>query len=152
MLLQNDTLEILLRLFCAALMGGLIGFERELNHKPAGMRTHILIAVGAALFSIFSIVLLQTYPGQADVSRIVSQIVVGVGFLGAGTIMRSEGSIGGLTTAAAIWVVAAIGTFTGFGLYKVAGLATLLVFVILLVAAPFEKKMASKFRGFKLGK
>lgn len=147
-MLQNNIAEIFLRLFVAAVLGGLIGFERDVSQKPAGTRTHILIATGAALFSILSVILSQVFPGQFDISRMASQIVVGVGFLGAGTIMRSEGSVGGLTTAAAIWVVAAIGTFAGFGLYKIAGIATLFVFIILVLLTPFEKRMVTKFRKF----
>lgn len=151
-MLQNDLAEISIRLFVAALLGGLIGFERELSQKPAGMRTHILIAIGAALYSILSLILMQQFPGKVDISRMASQIVVGVGFLGAGTIMRSEGSVGGLTTAAGIWVVASIGTLVGFGLYTVAAIATGLVFFILMIFSPYEKKMVSKFRGFRLRK
>ncbi len=151
-MLQHDLVEISIRLCVAAVLGGLIGFERELSQKPAGMRTHILIAIGATIYSMLSIILRQTFPGTFDVSRMASQIVVGVGFLGAGTIMRSEGSVGGLTTAAGVWVVAAIGTLVGFGLYKIAAIATFLVFLVLMVFAPYEKKMISRVRGFRLRK
>ena len=126
---------LLLRLLLAAVLGGLIGLERELSGKPAGLRTNLLICVGAALLMEISIVA-ASLPGVVnpaagtvgDPTRIAAQIVSGIGFLGAGTILQSRGSIVGLTTAATIWVVAAIGMAVGARAYLEALEATILVF------------------------
>lgn len=128
------------RMLLAALLGGLIGLERELSSKPAGLRTNMLICVGAALFTELSILIAVAHNEQvmagaivapADPGRIAAQIVTGIGFLGAGTILQSRGSIVGLTTAATIWVVAAIGMAAGARAYGVAIVATVLVAVVL---------------------
>ncbi len=115
------------RLFLAALLGGLIGFEREASGKPAGFRTNLLICLGAALITELSITIAHdvTVQGQfrADPGRIAAQIVSGIGFLGAGTIMQARGSVIGLTTAATMWVVAGIGMAVGVGAYALAGTA-----------------------------
>src|SRR5690606_42014922 len=107
------------RLFLAALLGGIIGLEREATGKPAGFRTNLLICLGAALITEISIAIAHDtalqQPLQADPGRIAAQIVSGIGFLGAGTIMQTRGSVTGLTTAATKWVVAAIGMATGAG-------------------------------------
>ena len=118
------------RLLFAALLGGAIGFERESRGKPAGMRTHMLVAIGAALF----VIVVQLPDGSpADVSRVIQGLVAGVGFLGAGTILngRREEDIKGLTTAASIWLTAAIGVAAGLGRESTAILATLLALVVL---------------------
>ncbi len=111
------------RLFLAALLGGLIGFEREASGKPAGFRTNLLICLGAALITEVSIAVAQdvTIQGafRADPGRIAAQIVSGIGFLGAGTIMQARGSVIGLTTAATMWVVAGIGMAIGAGAYAI---------------------------------
>lgn len=119
----------LLRLVLAAVLGGIIGLERELKRRPAGIRTNMFICFGAALFTICSIEM-ATRPGE-DHTRIAAQIVNGIGFLGAGAILHARGSVTGLTTAATIWVVAAIGIAAGAGLYIPAVFATLLVFIAL---------------------
>ncbi|MBI4286903.1 MAG: MgtC/SapB family protein [Chloroflexi bacterium] len=112
--------DIVIRLLVAAGLGGLVGYERYLAEKPAGLRTNILVCTGAALFTAAS---LYAFGPLADTSRVAAGIVVGVGFLGAGSIMRRGGEVTGLTTAATIWVVAAIGLVIGVGLY-VPGLVT----------------------------
>ncbi|HEX9581925.1 MAG TPA: MgtC/SapB family protein [Gemmatimonadales bacterium] len=121
-------LDLLGALVIAILLGGAIGLERELSAKPAGLRTNILICVGAALYTQLSIMVAG---GEGDPGRIAAQIVTGVGFLGAGTILHTRGSVTGLTSAATIWLVAAIGVAVGAGaLYEAAG-ATLLVLLVL---------------------
>jgi len=121
-------LELLLQLALATLLGGAIGLERELGGKPAGLRTNILICIGSALYTQLSISLVH---GSADASRVAGQIVTGVGFIGAGTILHARGAVVGLTSAATIWVVAAIGVALGSGHYPEALLTTLMVLVVL---------------------
>ena len=127
-------LEVLGRLLMATALGGAIGFERELTGKAAGLRTHILICLGAALFTIMSLQLpspITPALPRGDISRIAANIVTGVGFLGAGAILQSQGQIRGLTTAATIWVVAAIGMAAGAGEYVIAAGTVTLVLVVL---------------------
>jgi len=125
-------LDIVLRLLIAALMGGLIGYEREHAEKPAGFRTHILVCVGSALFTIVSV---YGFVGENsltnDPARIAAGIVVGIGFLGAGTILSRERGVVGLTTAASIWTVAAVGLAVGVGLYLVAITTVIIILVAL---------------------
>lgn len=127
-------LEFILRIFVAAILGGLIGLEREYRAKEAGFRTHFLVALGAALFMIISAhgfvdVLAGAGNIRLDPSRIAAQVVSGIGFIGAGTIIfqKNENAVRGLTTAAGVWVVAAIGLACGAGMYMVAVSSTLLV-------------------------
>ncbi len=121
-------LELLLQLVLAVLLGGAIGLEREISGKPAGLRTNILICVGAALFTVLS---LKLSLGRGDPARVAAQILPGVGFIGAGTILHTRGSVTGLTSAATIWVVAAIGMALGAGAYTEALGASLLVLLVL---------------------
>lgn len=124
-------LELALRLTVGLILGAVIGFEREMHRQPAGFRTHSLVALGAALFAIISG---YGYAGDnADPTRITAQIVSGIGFLGAGTILQFRGHIRGLTTAASLWSVAAVGAATGTGLYVIAVLGTVLIIVILAI-------------------
>ena len=125
-----EELDVVLRLVIAALVGGLIGYERSAAEKPAGFRTHLLVCVGACLFTLLS---LHAFSDQADISRVAAGIVVGIGFLGAGTIISRERGVVGLTTAATIWAVAAVGMAVGAGYYIVA----LPTAVIILVALRF---------------
>jgi putative Mg2+ transporter-C (MgtC) family protein len=121
--------ELLGRLALAAALGGAIGIEREIREQEAGLRTHMLVSVGAALFTVVGA---YGFEGQnVDPSRIAAQIVTGVGFLGAGAIMRRGFSVRGLTTAATLWVVAAVGLASGAGYYSAAAIATGLVLVLL---------------------
>jgi putative Mg2+ transporter-C (MgtC) family protein len=123
-----------LRLVLAILFSGIIGWERERLRKPAGFRTHILVGIGSALIMMVSLSMADLYPGlqRVDPGRIAAQVVVGIGFLGAGTIMRSqEGAVMGLTTAASLWVVSGIGLAVGCGFYSGALLTTVLVMAVL---------------------
>lgn len=114
---MNETVEMVLRLVIAAVLGGLIGAEREYRGKVAGTRTHLLVALGAALMMLVS---RYGFGGQGDPSRVAAQIVSGIGFIGAGAIMVDRHSVHGLTTAAGIWVAAGIGMATAAGLYVLA--------------------------------
>ena len=126
--------ELILRIFIAALLGGLIGLEREYRAKEAGFRTHFLVALGSALFMVVSAygfcdVQMDGMTSRWDVSRVASQVVSGIGFIGAGTIIfrKQENMVSGLTTAAGLWVVAAIGLACGVGMYVLATACTFLV-------------------------
>jgi putative Mg2+ transporter-C (MgtC) family protein len=126
--------ELILRIFVAALLGGLIGLEREYRAKEAGFRTHFLVALGSALFMIvsaygFNDLHMNDMTSRWDVSRIAAQVVSGIGFIGAGTIIfrKQENMVSGLTTAAGLWVVAAIGLACGVGMYVLATACTVLV-------------------------
>ena len=125
--------EFILRIFCAALLGGVIGLEREYRAKEAGLRTHFLVALGSALFMIVSAYgfegVLTTAEHRWDVSRVAAQVVSGIGFIGAGTIIfhKSENVVRGLTTAAGLWVTAAIGLACGGGMYLLSIASTLMV-------------------------
>lgn len=127
---------VVVRLTVAVILGGLLGLERALRGKPAGMRTHMLVAVGAALFLL---VPEQAGASDEDLSRIVQGLVAGIGFLGAGAILKHQGTEGvtGLTTAASIWLTAAIGMTAGMGRESTALLSTVLVLVVLMVPHAF---------------
>lgn len=139
-------LDLLVRLVLAVVLGGAIGWEREASGKPAGLRTNILICVGATLFTDLSIRFGALAVGGAvrDPARIAAQIVTGIGFLGAGTIIQARGTVTGLTTAATLWVVAGIGMSVGSGSYLEAGGATLLVLVVLVLLAPLENAITRR--------
>lgn len=128
-------MEFIFRVFVAALLGGIIGFEREYRAKEAGLRTHFLVAMGSALFMILSQFGFESQLGMPtislDPSRIASQVVTGIGFIGAGTIIFQKHVIKGLTTAAGLWVTSAIGLTCGSGMYLLAVTATLLVLLCL---------------------
>ncbi|HUS88808.1 MAG TPA: MgtC/SapB family protein [Desulfosporosinus sp.] len=124
--------EIALRLFLACVFGGIVGFERERNDSPAGFRTHILVSLGSALVMVLSMYGFNDFNSvNKDPARLAAQVVSGIGFLGAGTILRDKTSIKGLTTAASLWVVAAIGLAAGAGFYFSALFVTTLVFLTL---------------------
>lgn len=124
-----DQLDFALRLTVGLFLGAVIGFEREIHSQPAGFRTHSVVALGAAIFTVVSAYAF-TGPGS-DPTRIAAQIVSGIGFIGAGTILQSRGQIRGLTTAASLWSVAGIGMASGAALYGVAVIGTVLMLVIL---------------------
>ncbi len=128
-------LEILIKLIVSAVLGGLVGFEREVHRKPAGMRTHSLVCIGSALFTIISVSIIGAEP-----SRIAAGIVTGIGFLGAGMIFKSEDKVRGLTTAAELWVLAGIGLAVGIGYYFAAMAATLIVIFILIPLKYVERE------------
>lgn len=129
-------LDFILRIFVASLLGGIIGLEREYREKAAGFRTHFLVALGSALFMIISVygfegVLSNDFnaPIRLDVSRVAAQVVTGIGFIGAGTIIFQKNAVRGLTTAAGVWVTAAIGMACGGGMYLLAVVCTALVLI-----------------------
>jgi len=128
-------LELMLQVGLGTLLGGAIGLERELGGKPAGLRTNILICIGSVLYTHLSIAMLSAIAGGGgtgtDPTRVAGQIVTGVGFIGAGTILHARGAVVGLTSAATIWVVAAIGVALGSG-YYLEGIATTLVVLVVL--------------------
>lgn len=123
------------RLLLAAGLGAVLGVEREYRQKPAGLRTNILIAVGSALFTILS---LEMTKGVGDTSRVAGQIVTGIGFLGGGAIMRYRDTVHGMTTAATIWVNAAIGIAAGAGQFGLATFTAALTLVVLVALPPIE--------------
>jgi putative Mg2+ transporter-C (MgtC) family protein len=133
----------LLSIFVALILGAVIGLERELSDKAAGLRTNILICVGSCLFSILSMELAASR--GTDVTRMAAQIVSGIGFLGAGAIMREGEHVTGLTTAATIWVVAAIGAAVGFGFWTI-GAATAVVTLIVQAVFPHLDTMIDELR------
>ena len=121
------------KLALAVLLSGIIGFEREHSHRPAGFRTHILVAVGSALIMLTSVYIAEKYKGQmnVDITRMSGQVVSGIGFLGAGTILREGFSVKGLTTAASLWAVSCIGIAIGAGFVAGAVVATLVIYITL---------------------
>jgi putative Mg2+ transporter-C (MgtC) family protein len=133
------------RLLWAAFLGSVIGVERSARKRPAGMRTSLCVCVGAALFTILSSEIAKA-TGDASTTRIASNIVQGIGFLGAGVIMRERGSVVGLTTAAAIFVEAAIGMGAGGGMYRVSGIAALMVLLALTGLIYIEEAFKLKCR------
>ncbi len=142
-LVRDLRLDLLLHLVLAVILGGAIGLERELQQKAAGLRTNILICAGAALFTELSLAMTAEY---GDPSRIAAQIVTGVGFLGAGAIIQGRGTVTGLTTAATMWLVAAIGMAVGFGALLEATGTTLLVVLVLVALRPLERWIEKRNR------
>ena len=137
-------LELAFRLLVAAILGAAIGLEREYHDHPAGMRTHLLVAVGSATFTVLSIEAFKA-PG-ADPARIAAQIVTGIGFLGAGAILKDNGGIRGLTTAASLWAVAAVGVASGAAAWGVAIAATIIVIVSLWPLREIERRVIDRRR------
>jgi putative Mg2+ transporter-C (MgtC) family protein len=140
-------MPFLVRCGIAAVCGGLIGLERELKQKPAGFRTNILICVGSAMYMAIGLLLIpQDRVGGFDPTRIAAQVVTGIGFLGAGCIIQQGAHITGLTTAATIWVVAAIGLVAGAGFPILAAISALLVLATLAVLEPIERRLFHRNR------
>src|SRR5215510_12069704 len=131
--------SIALKLILAAILGGIIGIEREFRDKPAGLRTNILICVGSTLFMSISTKVAELLGG--DPTRIGAQIITGIGFLGAGAVLHSHGFVMGLTTAATIWVVAGVGMALGAGMYGAAVVATALTLATLYFLSFIEDKI-----------
>jgi putative Mg2+ transporter-C (MgtC) family protein len=131
----------LVRCGVAALCGAMIGLERELKRKPAGFRTNILICVGAAIYMSVGLLLVNAGGEEGDPARVAAQVVTGIGFLGAGSIIQAGGAIVGLTTAASIWVVASIGLVAGAGFPLLAVCAAILVLLTLAVLGRLEKQV-----------
>jgi putative Mg2+ transporter-C (MgtC) family protein len=140
-------LELLVQLLLAVLLGGAVGLEREMKGKPAGLRTNILICIAAVLFTTLSLRLSQ---GRGDPGRLAAQILTGVGFIGAGTILHTRGAVTGLTSAATIWVVTAIGIALGSGAYVEAMGATVLVMLVLAGLEGFEDFLSRQTMTSKL--
>ena len=144
--------ECLIRLFLALAMGFSLGLERELTNKYAGLRTHILVCLGACIFTLLSIygfptladgdnVVINNATGIRDTSRVAAQIVTGIGFIGAGTVLRNGPMVFGLTTAATLWIAASIGMACGAGMYDVALVATLMSVAVLTLIRVFERRI-----------
>lgn len=153
-LVPHKELAMVLRLCLAAVLGGVIGIERGSGDRPAGLRTHILVCVGSALFMLVSMygfdefsdpgVLIGHDPGQRrDSARIAAQVVSGIGFLGAGTILHEGLTIRGLTTAASLWIASAIGLAAGSGMYFISILATCITLITLVFFHSWEKRLAA---------
>ncbi|MBU3111861.1 MgtC/SapB family protein [Clostridium lacusfryxellense] len=154
--------EVVIRLALAVVVGGLIGYEREFKNRPAGFRTHILVCLGAAITSMIQLYSIQettnmiiAHPElqtamKVDIGRLGAQVITGVGFLGAGTIIHDKGSIKGLTTAASIWTVACIGLAVGLGYYTLSILATICIFIVLVFLKTFEEKFFKNTNVLKL--
>ena len=153
-ILQNSEVQMVLRLILSAILGGIIGLEREQGDRPAGLRTHTLVCVGSTLFTLVSIFGFgDTSPVHSSVddlgvrrdsARIAAQVVSGIGFLGAGTIIRDGFTIKGLTTAASLWMVSAIGLAVGSGMYIVSVAGTLVALFILVALHDWEAGRGSK--------
>jgi putative Mg2+ transporter-C (MgtC) family protein len=139
---------ILVRLIAATVLGGIIGFEREYLARPAGMRTHILVALAAATFAVVTLELMLHANAQGvtstDPIRVIEAVTAGVAFLAAGTIIFSRGEVHGLTTGASLWLAGAIGVACGIGYYFIAILATVLAFFVLTVLRWVENRMPKK--------
>lgn len=135
------SIDVIIKIILSIIFGGLVGLERELKQKPVGLRTNILICIGSTVFMIIGLNIAKTYSGNTDPLRVAAQIITGIGFLGAGSIIRSHGEVRGLTTAASIWVVAGIGLAIGNGYYLLAGLITLSVMFVLHLVQYIEKRL-----------
>ncbi|WP_249872514.1 MgtC/SapB family protein [Oceanobacillus saliphilus] len=153
-LLGDNFFLILIRLFVALILSGLIGFEREVNNHSAGFRTHILVGVGSCLMMVLSLfgftAFIEAYDNiRFDPARIPSYVISGIGFLGAGTIIVYGGTVRGLTTAASIWAVAGIGLVVGAGMYSIAIVTTLIILISLIflnrIENLFPKSKSSNF-------
>lgn len=129
------------RLGLAFALGGLVGWEREHEDKPAGLRTLILVTTGSALFVLVTQAIVGAAEGQMDTTRIIAGIAQGIGFLGAGTIFTARGTVHGLTTAAAIWAMSAVGAACGFGTWQIALVGTVLTFVALRLLGPLAVRI-----------
>lgn len=138
--------EVVLRLLLAVLLSGLVGLEREAKGRAAGFRTHILVCVGSALIMLTGLHLFSLYRGTSEVdpTRLAAQVVSGIGFLGAGTIIQFRDSVRGLTTAASVWAAAGIGIAVGAGFYTGAVATTAIVLLVLLMMSSLERRLGPK--------
>jgi putative Mg2+ transporter-C (MgtC) family protein len=141
--LTHVQIEVAVRITVAAVAGMAIGIERELREQAAGLRTHILVSVGSCLFTLVSIYGFTAYGGTklTDPSRVAAQIVTGIGFLGAGAILRQGANIRGLTTAASLWIAAAIGMAVGVGMYWGTGVAVFITLIGLWALRPVRRRL-----------
>lgn len=120
-------IEFIVRLIISFILSGIVGYEREISLKPAGFRTHVLVGLGATVFTVLSF---HAFPGS-DPARMASSIVVGIGFIGAGTIIKTKEKIIGLTTASTLWITSSIGVSIGAGFYLIGGIVSVLTYLIL---------------------
>ena len=150
--MESLNIDLFIRLFAAIVLGFLLGLERELTNKYAGLRTHILVCLGACIFTIISIygfptfvsgdnVIIEQATGIRDSGRVAAQIVTGIGFIGAGTVLRNGPMVIGLTTAATLWISAAIGMTCGVGMFDIAIISTILSVAVLTLIRAFERKI-----------
>ena len=146
-------LEICLRILLAMAIGGIIGWERETSNRPAGLRTHMLVAIGAATVMLMGELSLNKYAGitTMDPTRLGAQVISGIGFLGAGTIMREGLTVRGLTTAASLWAVACLGLAAGGGFYEAAVAGTVAIILTLTIFEYLEKRFRKvKYKGVRV--
>ena len=136
--------DVAVRLAVAAAMGMAFGVEREMREQAAGLRTHMLVAVGSCLFTIVSAYGFEGFGVSSDPSRVAAQIVTGIGFLGAGAILREGLSVRGLTTAASLWIVAAVGMAVGLGMYWASVIAVVITIVSLWALRPFRRRLRER--------
>jgi putative Mg2+ transporter-C (MgtC) family protein len=147
----NNELNMALRLIAAYVLSALIGFEREKAHRPAGLRTHILVGVGATAFMLISIYGFDGLGTSRDPARLAAQVVAGIGFIGAGAIWRSQTNVGGLTTAASIWITAAVGMMLGAGMYIMGTLVTLMAWFTLRWLKPANHRRVQPGKNTRYG-
>lgn len=147
-----DILDIFFRIGASVIIGAVVGLQREYNNNPAGFRTHMLVAIGAAIAMITNEFLLQQFGATSnmDVARMGSYVISGIGFLGAGSIIKDKIGVRGLTTAAGLWVTACLGITAGAGFYLVALIGTVFVFIIITVMKMLEKKLFRAKREIKV--
>lgn len=132
--------EVAIRLTVAVLIGGLLGWDRERSNKPAGIRTHMLVSLGSATFTLLGFEVGEHYSkGDFDPTRVLQGVVGGIGFLGAGAILQKGGQVSGITTAAGVWVAGALGAAAGVGAFVLALIATVLSFVVLAAGGRLER-------------
>ena len=143
-----EIFETIFKIFLSVLLSSLIGFERELRQKGAGLRTHILVGLGSTLIVLTSLHLFDIYKEETfiDPTRMITGIVTGIGFLCAGTIIQAESRVRGLTTAAALWIVSGVGIAVGAGHYSAAIIVSIVVYGVLTSMRPIEYKLAKKFK------
>jgi putative Mg2+ transporter-C (MgtC) family protein len=139
--LTQVQIDVAVRLLVAAVLGAAVGAEREVHEHAAGLRTHLLVAVGSCLFTLVSVYGFQSFSRASDPSRVAAQIVTGIGFLGAGAILREGLTVHGLTTAASLWVIAAIGMAVGLGMFWASSIAVAITIVCLWVLRPFRRRL-----------
>lgn len=141
--------QIILRLVLSVVLGGFIGLERQVHRRTAGLRTHILVSLGSCLIMLTSMYVFDIYSSRTtiDPSRIAAGVITGIGFLGAGAILRAEEGVRGLTTAASLWIVAGIGLAVGCGFYSASLFTTALTLIVLFFLRHFESKLVDKKGG-----
>ncbi len=145
---MSGIFEITFKIFLSVLLSSIIGLEREMRQKGAGLRTHILVGLGSTLIVLTSLHLFDIYKGTTviDPTRMITGIVTGIGFLCAGTIIQAESRVRGLTTAAALWIVSGVGIAVGAGHYSAAIIVSIVVFCVLVSMRSVERKIAKKFK------